>query len=161
MRRAIEVRPAGQWSGADEIDRVVLDADDRHRRRMVLTGEAGITFLLDLARATVLRDGDALVLDDGAVVRVTGLAESIVELSAPTPLDLLRLAWHLGNRHADVQIIGGKLRMRRDHVLEDMVMRLGAATTPVVAPFSPEPSSPRDHHGHDHGDHHPGHADDT
>jgi urease accessory protein len=151
MRRATEIRAAGDWSAGLEVDRVVLDAGDRHRRRMVFTGEAGTTFLLDLPHATVLRDGDGLLLDDGGIVRVAGLAEPLVEISAATPVQLVRLAWHLGNRHTDVQIAAGKLRIRRDHVLEDMVTRLGASAVPVVAPFSPEPGSPPHH-----DDRHPG-----
>ena len=125
-----------------QVDHVVLDAADRHRRRMVLTGETGTPFLLDLPAATVLGDGDGLVLEDGSIIRVAGLAEPLVELSASTPMDLVRLAWHLGNRHADVQIATGKLRVRRDHVLEDMAKRLGATLVAVEAPFVPEPSIP-------------------
>jgi urease accessory protein len=153
MRRAGEIRAAGDWGAGLEVDRVVLDADDRHRRRMVLTGEAGTEFLLDLPRATQLRDGDGLVLDDGGIIRVAGLAEPLLELSSATPLDLVRLAWHLGNRHTDVQIADGRLRIRRDHVLEDMVTRLGASAVPVMAPFNPEPGSPQPH---DHDAPHPG-----
>lgn len=150
MRRATEIRAAGDWTAGLEVDHVVLDADDRHRRRVVLTGEAGTKFLLDLPRATRLRDGDGLVLDDGRIVRVAGLAEPLLEVSAATPPALVRLAWHLGNRHTDVQIAAGKLRIRRDHVLQDMVTRLGASVVPVMAPFCPEPASPHPHGEPDH-----------
>jgi urease accessory protein len=149
MRRASEIRSAGHWDAAGAIDRVVLDADDRHRRRLVLTGEGGTRFLLDLSRATVLHDGDGIVLEDGAIVGVAGLAEPLVELVAATPAEFVRLAWHLGNRHTAVQIVEAKLRIRRDHVLEDMARRLGATVTPLAAPFSPEPGTP---HGHPHPD---------
>jgi len=132
----------------------VLDAGDRHRRRVVLTGAAGLTFLIDLPRATMLADGDGLVLDDGSIVRVAGLAEPLVELSMPTPLEFARLAWHLGNRHTDVQIADRKLRIRRDHVLEDMATRLGAGVTPISAAFDPEPSTPHDANAHGHPHHH-------
>src|SRR6266567_9311904 len=117
MRRASSVRQAGQWDGAAAIDRVVLDASERHRRRLVLTAEQGTTFLLDLPHATALRDGDGLVLDDGAIVRIAGLAEPLLEIGAATPRDFVRLAWHLGNRHTEIQVKDGKLRIRRDHVL--------------------------------------------
>ena len=70
-----------------------------------------------------LRDGDGIVLDDGAVVLVAGQAEPLAEIAARTPLELVRLAWHLGNRHTDVQIVGERLRIRRDHVLEEMAAR--------------------------------------
>jgi urease accessory protein len=152
MRRAIRVEPAGAWDLSRAIDRVVLDADERHRRRVMLTGESGGEFLLDLERAAALREGDGLVLEDGAIVRVAGKPEPLVEIEAKTPLDLVRLAWHLGNRHTDVQIADGKLRIRRDHVLEDMIRGLGGRLTPIEAPFDPEPGA-HAHHGHQ-GDHH-------
>jgi urease accessory protein len=72
MRRASEIRTVGSWNAASAIDRVVLDAAERHRRRIVLTGERGTEFLLDLPHAAALRDGDGLVLEDGSVVRVAG-----------------------------------------------------------------------------------------
>jgi len=153
MRRVTEIRVAGDWSAGHEVDCVVLDADYRHRRRMVLIGEAGTEFLLDRPQATQLGDGDGLLLDDGGIVRVAGLAEPLVELAAATPVQLVRLAWHLGNRHADVQIAGSSLRIRRDHVLEDMAVRLGASTRQVLAPFCPEPGSPH-HHDDGHGNRH-------
>ena len=118
---------------------------------MMLTGESGNSFLLDLPQATALRDGDGLLLDDGSMVRVAGLPEPLVEVAMPTPLEFVRLAWHLGNRHADVQIASGKLRIRRDHVLEDMVRGLGATVTPMEAPFDPEAGTHNDRHAHDHG----------
>ncbi len=106
MRRAQSVRQAGQWDNAAAIDRVVLDASERHRRRLVLTAERGTTLLLDLPHATTLKDGDGLVLDDGAVVGVIGKPEPLHEIAATNPVELARLAWHLGNRHADVQVVG-------------------------------------------------------
>ena len=147
MRSAREVKPAGQWH-ATAIDRVVLGADDRHRRRLVLTAERGTRFLLDLAHATVLRDGDGLVLDDGSVVCVSSGVEPLAEIESRHALDFVRLAWHLGNRHTDVQILGNKLRIRRDHVLEDMVVGLGGCVTHTQAVFEPEISG-SGHHGHD------------
>src|SRR5215470_16391022 len=131
MRRANEVRPAPQWNAAEAIDRVVLDADDRYRRRIVLTGEKGTTFLLDLPHATALKDGDGLVLDDGAIVRVAGKPEPLIEITAASAEALARLAWHVGNRHTDMQVIGERLRIRRDHVLEEMLRGLGAELVPV------------------------------
>ena len=146
MRCASEIKSAGTWTATAEIDRVVLDADERHRRRMVLTGERGTTFLLDLPQATVLKDGDGLVLDNGAIVRVDGKPEFLIEIAAADAAELARLAWHLGNRHTDVQVIGDKLRIRRDHVLEEMLRKLGARLTPLEAPFEPESGA----YGHRH-----------
>jgi urease accessory protein len=152
MRRAYSVRQAGQWDDATAIDRVVLDASERHRRRLVLIAERGTTLLLDLPHATALRDGDGLVLEDGAVVGVIGKPEPLFEIAAATAFDLARLAWHLGNRHADVQVVGGRLRIRRDHVLAAMLEGLGAQVTAVEAPFDPESGAYERHpHEHEHG----------
>jgi urease accessory protein len=149
MRRASEIKTAGTWNAAMAIDRVVLDADERHRRRITLAGERGTVFLLDLTQAIALRDGDGLVLDDGAIVRVTGKPEPLVEITAASPHELARLAWHIGNRHTDLQVVGERLRIRRDHVLEDMLRGLGARLTPIEAPFDPEPGAYHaDHRGH-------------
>jgi urease accessory protein len=150
MQRAASVVRAGEFDEARIVDRVTLDADDRNRRRVVLAGVGGTTFLLDLPQAAALRDGDGLVLDGGAIVRVIGLAEPLAELTAATPLDFVRLAWHLGNRHTDVAFAPGALRVRRDHVLEAMAAGLGASVTPVEAAFDPEPGAPHEHADHAH-----------
>jgi urease accessory protein len=147
MKRASQVARAGAWRAADAIDRVVLDADERHRRRIVLTGEGGTRFLLDLAEVTALRGGDGLVLDDGAVVAVVAMPEPLVEIAAQDAAAVARLAWHLGNRHTELQVVGDRLRMRRDRVLEDMLAGLGAHLTPIEAPFEPERGAYE--HGHD------------
>ena len=150
QRRVFTLRPAGSFAAADAIDRVVLDADDRQRRRIVLTGENGTKLLLDFEKPVTLRDGDGLVLEDGSVVMVTGQAERLVEISAKAAPDFVRLAWHIGNRHTDVQFVDKAFRIRRDHVLEEMVKRLGASMTTIEAPFDPEPAAP--HGGHHHHD---------
>ena len=149
MKRASQIKSAGSWNAASAVDRVVLDAVERHRRRITLTGEGGTIFLLDLPQATALRDGDGLVLDDGSVVRVTGKAEPLIEISAASAQELARIAWHIGNRHIEVQVVGDKLRIRRDHVLEAMLRGLGARLTPVEAPFDPEQGA---YSGHGHGE---------
>ncbi len=150
MRRAYAVRQAGQWDRAAAIDRVVLDASERHRRRLVLTAERGTRVLLDLPHATALRDGDGLVLEDGAVVGVIGKPEPLLEIAATNASELARLAWHLGNRHTDVQIVGERLRIRHDHVLAEMLERLGARVTAIEAPFDPESGAYAAHdHAHD------------
>jgi len=141
MRRASSVMSKGNFEQTRIVDRVVLDAGERHRRRIVLTGERGTIFLLDLPQAVALRDGDGLVLDDGSVIRVTGRPEPLIEIAAASAHELARLAWHIGNRHTDVQVVGDKLRIRRDHVLEAMLRGLGAEITPVEAPFDPEPGA--------------------
>jgi len=152
MRRASAVRAAGTWNAASAVDRVVLDADDRHRRRVTLTGEGGTAFLLDLPHAAALRDGDGLVLEDGAMVCVTGKPEPLIEITAASAHDLARLAWHIGNRHTDMQVMGDRLRIRRDHVLEDMLRGLGARMSALEASFDPERGAygHGEHHDHDH-----------
>ncbi|MBS0245709.1 MAG: urease accessory protein UreE [Proteobacteria bacterium] len=152
MHRVLSI--VTDYDRASVSDRVVLDADDRHRRRIVLTGEKGTQVLIDFPKPVALRDGDGLVLDDGSIVEIAGAEEQLVEIEAPNAFEAVRLAWHLGNRHTDVQIVGHKVRIRRDHVLEDMLRGLGAHLTPLQAAFDPEPASP---HGHEHGDHHHGH----
>lgn len=149
VRRVTGIRPAGQWDAAAARDRVVLEAGERSRRRIVLTGERGAEMLLDFAKPVALRDGDGLALDDGTLVLVAGAPEALVEISTASALDTVRLVWHLGNRHTEVQIAGGKLRIRRDHVLEDMLRGLGAQLAPLEAPFDPEPSGPGQ--GREHG----------
>jgi urease accessory protein len=151
VKRAQQVLRAGNWRAADAVDRVVLDADERYRRRIVLTGEGGFKFLLDFAEATPLRDGDGLLLNDGTIVAVVAKPEPLMEIAAGADAGdpaaaLARFAWHLGNRHADVEIASGRLRMRRDHVLEEMLVGLGAVVTRVEAPFEPERGAYQ--HGH-------------
>jgi urease accessory protein len=156
VKRGWAIRRSGFWDPAAAIDFIVLDAGDRHRRRIMLKGERGTEFLLDLDEAVALRDGDGIMLDDGAIVRVAGQVEPLIEITARTPLALVRLAWHIGNRHTDAQIVGDRLRIRRDHVLEDMVGGLGGTVTPINAPFDPEAVAPHDRHGHAHEKDHGG-----
>ncbi|MCA3594771.1 MAG: urease accessory protein UreE [Methylobacterium sp.] len=157
MIRATEVIARGDWRG-DPADTVVLDFDDRHRRRFAMEGVGGLNFLLDLHEAVALRTGDALKLEDGRMVEVVGASEPLAEIRAESPEHLLRLAWHLGNRHLPVQVAGQKLRIRRDHVIEAMVQGLGGQVRAIEAAFDPEggayaQATHAHHHGHDHHDH--------
>jgi urease accessory protein len=152
LRRASSVCRADFLDNSRVVDQVMLDAGERHRRRVVLTAEHGTRFLLDLPHATVLRDGDGLLLEDGSIVRVAGKREALVEITATSPQQLARLAWHIGNRHVDVEITGGRMRIRRDGVLEDMLRGLGAQLAPIEAPFEPEAGAyeqEHDHHRHE------------
>lgn len=153
MHRVKNVKPAGSWVITGTVDRVTLDADDRTRRRIVLTGEKGTQLLIDFVNPVTLHDGDGLVLDDGSIVLVSGMPEPLAEIEASSPREFVRLAWHLGNRHTDVQITGSRIRMRRDHVLEDMLRGLGATVTLIDAPFEPHATVPHSH-SHDHRDDH-------
>ena len=137
MISAHSIRPKGLWR-ASPADVIVLDFDQRYRRRVVMWGSNGLEFLLDLAKATVLHDGDALVLEDGRLVEVIAAPEPLAEIRADSPFELVRLAYHLGNRHLPVQLRRGSIRIRRDAVIEDMVRRLGGTIVQVDGPFDPE-----------------------
>jgi urease accessory protein len=155
MRRAIAVHMRGHWPEEAAIDRVTLTFVDRHRRRLRLVADSGTPFLLDLARVQHLADGDGLELDNGGYVRVGAAPERVVEIEAGTPGDLLRIAWHLGNRHLPVQALEGRLRIRDDHVIAAMVEGLGGRVTRLQAPFDPETGAYAGAeqamaHGHDH-----------
>ena len=165
MIRATEVRGQHRWTEAPA-DTVVLDFDDRHRRRMAMTGTRGLEFLLDLENAVALRGGDALVLDDGRLIEVVAAPEPLLEIRGIDPQHLVRLGWHLGNRHLPTQIMPKGLRIRRDHVIEAMVRGLGARVVEIEAPFDPEGGAyaggghahvaeghAHDHAGHDHATH--------
>jgi urease accessory protein len=135
--RAIAIKAAASWSG-EAADSVVLDYDDRHRRRMAMTALQGTAFLLDLPVVTELRGGDALVLEDGRLIKVVAAPEPLIEIRCADPLHLARVAWHLGNRHLPTQLLNQALRIRRDHVMADMALQLGAEVVEIEAPFDPE-----------------------
>ena len=103
-----------------------------------MTGTRGLEFLLDLENAVALRGGDALVLEDGRLVEVVAAPEPLLEIQGSDPHHLIRVAWHLGNRHLPTQIMPKGLRIRRDHVIEAMVKGLGARVVEIEAPFDPE-----------------------
>jgi len=137
-----------------------------------MTGTRGLEFLLDLESAVALRGGDALVLEDGRLIEVVAAPEPLLEIRGQDPQHLVRIAWHLGNRHLPTQITGRALRIRRDHVIEAMVKGLGARVVEIEAPFDPEGGAyagdghalethaheAHGHAGHDHAEHdHGGH----
>ena len=179
MLRATSVKAAQTWRDTPA-DTIVLEFDDRHRRRLAMTGTHGLEFLLDLPDVIALRGGDALVLEDGRLIEVVAAAEPLIEIRCRDATHLVRIAWHLGNRHLPTQIMGKGLRIRRDHVIEEMVRGLGARVIEIEAPFDPEGgayanAAPQTgehahdhahhqhdhahghehaHHGHDHADHH-------
>jgi urease accessory protein len=157
MNRALHIAPSGQWPRDRATGSVTLAYDDRHRRRIRLATDQGGSFLLDLPQAAVLGEGDGLQLDDGAWIEVRAAPERLVEVTAPGPALLARLAWHLGNRHLAAQIEPGRILIRDDHVIVAMLQGLGAGVRHVTEPFTPEPGAyardpgHRDHdHRHDH-----------
>lgn len=156
MRRIVSILPQVDHSD----DSVRLDHDLRRRRRMVFTTVAGQPILLDQPRPAHLRDGDGLQLEDGTIVRVDAAAEALIEISAPSVAALVRIAWHLGNRHLPTQLLpgtdGGRLRIRQDHVIAELVEGLAGTCEPIMAPFDPEGGAYADRNGaailsgHDH-----------
>jgi len=165
MLRAHTVLASGAWSG-EPADSVVLEFDERYRRRFVMTGVGGLAFLLDLPEAAMLRGGDGLRLEDGRIVEVLAAPEPLAEIRGADALTLMRVAWHLGNRHLATELTPKALRIRRDPVIEDMARGLGARIVPVEAPFNPEggayvqaEASARAA-GHDHGAHDHAHGHD-
>lgn len=149
MTRVEGVKPAGSWS-EPVADTVSIDFDRRHRRRHMLTTASGAELLLDLPQAVRLRDGDGLALPDGQIVRVVAAPERLLEIHAHGPAELVRIAWHLGNRHLPVQLLGDRIRIRADHVIEEMVDILGGHAHAIDAPFDPEAGAYAGGHGHSH-----------
>ncbi len=140
MMRCLQILRAGSWNEADEIDQAVMDFDARHRRRLVIATTGGRQVLLDLPEAARLRDGDGLALESGGVVRICAKVEPLAEFSAAEAA-LVRIAWHLGNRHLPVQFIGGRIRIRADQVIEEMARGLGGSVERIEAGFDPEPGA--------------------
>lgn len=132
------------------VDVITLDHGDRHRRRIVLNADGGTTFLLDLDKADVLEDGDAIRLESGWLVAVKAAPERLIEVRTDDPLELLTLAWHIGNRHVPAEIARDAIYIAYDHVLLDMLQGLGANTAIVERPFQPVRGA---YHHHEHGDH--------
>lgn len=147
MTRAVALHPAGTWVKSAEAGTVTLAAADRHRRRVMLTGDDGAPFLLDLPRAQQMKDGDGLELDSGAFIRVVAAPEDIVDISCRTEDELARISWHIGNRHVPVQILPKRtLRVGMDHVLMTLLEGQGVQAWRRRAPFQPEPGA-YDPHG--------------
>jgi urease accessory protein len=147
MRRCLETIARRDLDPARIIDRITLDLDARRKRRQTLIGAGGTRLLVDLPAVPHLRDGDGLVLEDGGVVQVEAAPEPLLEVRPPAS-DMARIAWHLGNRHLPVQFVDGRIRLRADHVIEDMLEKLGADTRRLDAPFDPEGGAYG--HGHTH-----------
>lgn len=158
------VRRAGSWTEAH--GRIGLDYEARMLRRRRLVAADGMAFLADLAETTAMGDGDAFALDDGRIIVVEAAEEPLLAVTG----DLPRLAWHIGNRHTPCQIEAGRLLIRADHVLRDMLERLGAEVAELTGPFTPEGGAyghgrtmghdhgPAGGHAHHHGHHDHGHG---
>lgn len=130
-------------------DHVSLTYEDRFLRRKVLTLASGAQLLVDLPQTTSLDHGGALIATDKSEIRIEAAPEPLLEVTGDS---LHRIAWHIGNRHTPCQIEADRLLIQRDHVMADMLARIGASTREVVEPFTPEGGA-YGHgrtHGHDH-----------
>ena len=139
---------AGTWSNATA--QCALTYEDRFFRRKKLTVDEGWSFVADFERTVSLNHGDALELTSGTLVEVIAAPE---DLLAVTGGDLPRLAWHIGNRHTPCQIDDTRLLIQNDPVIAHMLDHLGATTTRITAPFTPEGGA-YGHgrtHAHEHG----------
>ncbi len=132
-----------------------LVAEDRTRSRYRFVTDQGEEISLQLPRGTVLRDGDILADDQHQpLVKVLAKPEPVVTVTAHHALDLLRAAYHLGNRHIALEVTEGYLRFSPDSVLEDMVKQMGLTLTQEVQPFQPETGAYHHHSAHSHAHHH-------
>ena len=131
-------RPAGCWPVKKAAGSLTLDFDSRHRRRIRLTADQGEDLLLDLPKAIAMADGDGLQLEDGRWLRVQAASEEVVEIRHKDSHQLVRLAWHLGNRHLPTEIHHEFFRIRPDHVIEDLLRSFGADLVTLRAAFQPE-----------------------
>jgi urease accessory protein len=152
--RVIDVLAPGAWH-EPPADHVTLSYDDRHRRRITVTGDHGVRALLDLPHAVLLAGGAGLLLEDGRILEVRARIEPLLEVRAKDAASLLRLAWHIGNRHLSAQIEPDRILIRLDHVIAIMLTGLGATVTEIEAPFDPEGGAYGGRHiahdlGHDH-----------
>lgn len=150
MLHAKTVLARNSWSG-EAVDTVILDSGDRQRQRATLKGVRGVEIQLDLPEALMLRGGDALLLESDDLVEIVAAPEPLAELRCATPDDMIRLAWRLGASRTPMQIVGQKLRIRRDPAAQDMAQSLGAKVMEIEAPFDPEGAAYAVAQGHDHG----------
>jgi urease accessory protein len=156
MQSASIHRPAGHWPKEKAVGTLTLDFDARHRRRIRLTADHGEDVLLDLPETVAMADGDGLRLDDGRWLKIQAAPEDIVEVRHKDPVQLMRLGWHLGNRHLPTEIRESLLLIRPDHVIEDMLRGFGANLHNVRTSFQPEGGAYGHTHDHKHheGQHH-------
>jgi len=169
MPRAISVLGRGDRHERPPADTVILDSAQRSAKTIAVTSVKGATIEIALHEPTRLRTDDLLVLDDGTLVEVVAAPEPLLEARATDLAALMRLAWHLGDRHVPVQVLNNRIRTRRDPMIETLLKSLGAKVMPIEAPFEPEGGAyeaaqaqglDHDHdHGRarDHSHHHHGH----
>jgi urease accessory protein len=125
---------------------LALTAEERQKSRYRCKSATGEILLLSLSRGTALADGDLLTTETGDWwARVEVKAEPIMIVKARNPLDLLRAAYHLGNRHVPIELTSQAIKLSADSVLQDMLMHQGLVVTTAMEPFSPEAGAYRHH----------------
>lgn len=134
--RAVGYLPPGE--AGTPFDLAILMHDERRVRRRMLTLVHGDTVLVDFPEPVTLADRSSLKLDDGRLVEIIAGEEQLYDVRGRDKEHLMRLCWHLGNRHLKTQIEDGRVLILRDHVIRDMLRGLGATVTDVTEPFSPE-----------------------
>ena len=139
-----------------------LDWDTRQKSRFEATDSSGRTLGVFLPRGTVVRGGDVLVADDGSLVRVLAAPQAVLKITHctdhGTPYDLIRAAYHLGNRHVPIELKPDHLKIEPDHVLADMLRAMHLIVHAVDEAFEPENGAyASGGHGHSH-DHEHGHS---
>ena len=152
MLRAVAHLPAHHGRGA-AIDSITLAHDERRLRRKLLTGKNGTEVLVDFPNTITLDHQGALELADGRLIEILAASEILYAVTARDAANLLRLAWHIGNRHTPAQLDTGRILIKRDHVLKTMLEGLGAHVTDVTEPFFAEHGA---YHSHNHAE--SGHA---
>ncbi|PZP92440.1 MAG: urease accessory protein UreE [Variovorax paradoxus] len=140
---------------------VELDWDVRQKSRFDATDSQGRQLGVFLPRGTAVRGGDVLVAEDGSLIRVLAAPQDVLRITHctahGTPFDLIRAAYHLGNRHVPIELKPDHLKIEPDHVLADMLRAMHLIVTPVAEAFEPEGGAygahghGSEHHGHDHG----------
>jgi urease accessory protein len=120
---------------------LTLPFELRQKSRLKAALDSGREILLQLPRGHVLRHGTLLGTNEGSVVQICSADESLSVVSSEDPAQLLRAAYHLGNRHVAVQIGQSSLAYLHDHVLDDMLRGLGLSPRENVGPFEPEPGA--------------------
>ena len=135
-------------------DTLTLPFELRQKSRLVATLASGRQLLLQLPRGNVLRHGALLLTNEGSVVQIRSAVEVLSLVRSDDAEALARAAYHLGNRHVALQIGNGRLAYLHDHVLDDMLSRLGFSPLVVEEPFEPEQGAyghaAVHHHHHEH-----------
>jgi len=166
MLQVSKILPQGQGLAPVLLKRaatVELDWDVRQKSRFEATDSQGRQIGVFLPRGTAVRGGDVLVAEDGSMIRVIAAPQPVLVITHcadhGSPFDLLRAAYHLGNRHVPIELQPDHLKIEPDHVLADMLRAMHLLVKEAQAPFEPEggayaaPGGHHHHHGHDHGQH--------